>query len=88
MHLPDAPKSLGKEHAMNEAALPLNDLQQDIINAFDGLRKTFKKKTTTASTAAVDDKEEALPTLQGEGSEWVTKVVDEVKEALYEQRKQ
>lgn len=88
MHLPDAPKSLGKEHAMNEAALPLNDLQQDIINAFDGLRRTFKKKTATTSTAAVDDKEEALPTLQGEGSEWVTKVVDEVKEALYEQRKQ
>mmetsp|Transcript_2808 Transcript_2808/g.6538 ORF Transcript_2808/g.6538 Transcript_2808/m.6538 type:complete len:493 (+) Transcript_2808:19-1497(+) len=59
--LPDAPKSLGPEHAMREGEQPLNDLQIDIVNAF----------ATLAGRKEV-------PTKQGEGSEWISAVVQDV----------
>lgn len=34
MKLPEAPKTLGEEHAILEAAHPINDLQRQIIDNF------------------------------------------------------
>ena len=64
--LPAAPKSLGAERARQEAALPLNDLQVDIVNAFATLR---------------GDGVEAhgpLPQYQGEAGKWFENVVADV----------
>eukprot|EP01059_Diplonema_ambulator_P033905 TRINITY_DN732_c0_g3_i1.p1 TRINITY_DN732_c0_g3~~TRINITY_DN732_c0_g3_i1.p1 ORF type:complete len:489 (+),score=136.45 TRINITY_DN732_c0_g3_i1:35-1501(+) len=72
MHLPDAPKSLGDEHVAVEAARPLNHLQQDIVNAFAGLRG---ESELTA--------EAALPKLQGDGSEWISKITKEIMEGKH-----
>eukprot|EP01059_Diplonema_ambulator_P033904 TRINITY_DN732_c0_g2_i2.p1 TRINITY_DN732_c0_g2~~TRINITY_DN732_c0_g2_i2.p1 ORF type:complete len:483 (+),score=222.73 TRINITY_DN732_c0_g2_i2:45-1493(+) len=72
MHLPDAPKSLGVEHAMAEAALPLNHLQQDIVNVFAGLRGETELT-----------KPENMPKLQGEGSEWITQITNDIKQGLH-----
>eukprot|EP00466_Bigelowiella_natans_P002807 jgi/Bigna1/86537/estExt_fgenesh1_pg.C_110141 len=61
--LPEAPKSLGREHTMREAAQPLNHLQKDILSAFATL--TGRNLDT-------------IPKLQGEGSEWVAAAVKDV----------
>eukprot|EP01060_Flectonema_neradi_P002678 TRINITY_DN116_c0_g1_i2.p1 TRINITY_DN116_c0_g1~~TRINITY_DN116_c0_g1_i2.p1 ORF type:complete len:484 (+),score=144.53 TRINITY_DN116_c0_g1_i2:45-1496(+) len=68
-HLPDAPKSLGAEHALNEAEMEINGLQQDIINAFVNMRGPSELTEV-----------ENLPKKQGEGSEWITKVTKEIME--------
>ena len=62
--MPPAPKALGYEHAAAEAALPLNDLQVDIVKAF-------------ATLAGRDLATTALPKVQGEGSEWVSRIVQQ-----------
>jgi|EP00942_MAST-04A_sp_MAST-4A-sp1_P013176 phospholipase C len=41
MKLPEAPTSLGKEHAENEAKLELNDLQKQIVTNFHLLHQKF-----------------------------------------------
>jgi len=65
--LPDAPKSLGQKDALREAAQPLNDLQVDIVAAYENLR------IKTGLEAQGD-----LPKFQGEASEWIAKIVDGV----------
>jgi phospholipase C len=68
--LPAAPKSLGEVDARREAALPLNDLQADIVRAFDLLRQ----RQGIAQPAP-------LPTLQGDASKWMEGVVSQILEA-------
>ena len=63
MTLPDAPRDLGAEGAAREAAQPLNDLQVDIVNAFEALRR----KTGVAA-------KRALPKLQGDGGAWISEL--------------
>ena len=77
MTLPDAPKSLGEAHAAREAAAPINDLQRDIISAFDALRRRAALlEGGDAAAAAFDDDE--LPKLQGEAAAWIEGVVDKL----------
>ena len=66
--LPAAPKSLGADHARREAALPLNDLQVDIVNAFAAL------DARSGGRGAVMGKHR--PTLQGEALPWITEIVE------------
>jgi len=65
MKLPDAPKSLGAAHALNEAAQPVNDLQKQILESFRAL-------------AGRDAASHPLPSLQGEASLWMEDVVKQV----------
>ena len=67
--LPPAPKSLGVESATIEAAQRLNDLQTDIVGAYEALRL----RTGVASPGA-------LPQRQGEASEWISSIVQGVLE--------
>ena len=75
--LPAAPTSLGAAHARREAALPLNDLQRDIVRAFDALERRRSVETDAGTSdgahrvAAAAAAGAALPTLQGEASEWI-----------------
>ena len=72
MQLPAAPKSLGAQDATREAAQPLNDLQLDIVAAYEALRqRTFPGVESTVP----------LPTTQGQGSEWIAKIAKDVLEA-------
>ena len=68
MKLPDAPRSLGAEHAKAEAALPINHLQEEIIGRTVGLR----------GPAPSSDKA-SMPKLQGEVSAWAKTIVEEIK---------
>jgi len=70
MTLPPAPKSLGRESALREAAQPLNDLQQDIIAAYEALRV----RTGVESPGA-------QPVLQGDASEWIGSIAQDVIDA-------
>lgn len=65
--LPPAPKTLSPEHAHHEAVQPLNDLQEDIVSAFEALRKLHGLEETRA-----------LPTMQGHGSEWISDIAQGV----------
>jgi phospholipase C len=67
MLMPDAPKSLGEGHAHTEAMQPMNHLQQDIIRAYAHLRGLD-----------LDAMEGGRPRLQGEGAEWISKVVADI----------
>jgi phospholipase C len=73
LRLPDVPISLGRSHALKEAALPLNDLQKDIVMSFRRLRGMDAEMCQA----------EKLPTLQGEASEWIAVVVKEVMEGKH-----
>ena len=75
LRLPDSPKSLGFAHAAREAALPLNHLQRDIVNAFATLRGP--------RGAEAEADVPVLPVLQGEASEWMERVVAEVLEGKH-----
>jgi len=66
--LPNAPLSLGVEHAAAEAALPLNDLQQNIVDSFARLTGTPPEKR---------------PRLQGDGSEWIREQTELIMNGYY-----
>jgi phospholipase C len=65
MTLPDAPKSLGAASAAAEGSQQINHLQVDILRAFRTL-------------AGHNETTHPLPKLQGEGGEWISKLVDQV----------
>lgn len=67
MTLPAAPKTLSAEHAAQEAVQPLNDLQVDIVAAYDALRESHGIKS-----------KRPLPTMQGDASEWISDVAQDV----------
>eukprot|EP00756_Hemistasia_phaeocysticola_P010326 Hpha_TRINITY_DN15008_c2_g22::TRINITY_DN15008_c2_g22_i1::g.123944::m.123944/K01114/plc; phospholipase C len=72
MTLPDAPKSLGAEHAAAEAAKPLSELHEDIVEAFKNLRGD--SPLTQAGK---------VPTLQGDASEWISQVTQEIMQGKH-----
>lgn len=70
MKLPPAPSGLrDPENIAREAALPLNDLQVDIANAFRTMR-------------GLSD-ESVLPETQGEGSEWIARVAEDIMQGQH-----
>eukprot|EP00462_Mataza_sp_D1_P025206 CAMPEP_0175146410 /NCGR_PEP_ID=MMETSP0087-20121206/15366_1 /TAXON_ID=136419 /ORGANISM="Unknown Unknown, Strain D1" /LENGTH=495 /DNA_ID=CAMNT_0016431375 /DNA_START=18 /DNA_END=1502 /DNA_ORIENTATION=- len=70
--LPPAPKSLGSASVASEAAQLNNDLQQDIISLF----AKFRGKCDETET-------ENLPMFQGQGSEWLEKVVGDIMDGRH-----
>eukprot|EP01060_Flectonema_neradi_P010616 TRINITY_DN1770_c2_g1_i2.p1 TRINITY_DN1770_c2_g1~~TRINITY_DN1770_c2_g1_i2.p1 ORF type:complete len:492 (+),score=82.80 TRINITY_DN1770_c2_g1_i2:66-1541(+) len=74
--LPDAPKSLGAEHAAAEGARPINELQKEIVEAFASLRGLSELT-----------KDENMPKLQSEAGKWIHTLTQEILEGNHVYRK-